>query len=134
MRSQGQFPEDPQTHFMDYVGNQRSPLWDEMDQMEDENSKLKDDIETLKNEMSSLNRKMEEAVRLTTIKECYDAADPDKTNAITMKPMVAKLSGFAKFELDYKVSKDQFAEMILKIVGEGDRFKQEKFDTTIDVL
>ena len=48
MRGQTQLPEDPQTHFMDFVGNQRSPLWDDMEQMEDENSKMKDEIESLK--------------------------------------------------------------------------------------
>ena len=47
MRSQGQLPEDPTSHFMDYVGNERSPLWDDMEAMEDENSKIGQELPVL---------------------------------------------------------------------------------------
>ena len=134
MRSQSQLPEDPQTNFMDFVGNQRSPLWDEMEMMEDECTRLKEDIEALKKQADELTVQKEEAVRLTAIKECYDAADPEKTNALTMKPLVAKLSGLTKFEVDHKLTKDQFADIILKIVGTGDKFDAEKYEKTLDAL
>ena len=71
---------------------------------------------------------MQDAVRINVVKECYDAADPDKTNALTMKPIVLKLSGFAKFELDHKLSKEQFTDIILKITGIGETFNQAKFE------
>ena len=47
MRGQQQLPEDPVAHFMDYVGNQRSPLWDEMEAIEDENADLVRDLPAL---------------------------------------------------------------------------------------
>ncbi len=34
--------------------------------------------------------------------------DLDKSNAVGFKSIVAKLSGFAKFELDTKITLDQF--------------------------
>ena len=122
MRGQPQLPEDPQAHFMDFVGNQRSPLWDDMEQMEDENTRMQLDIEDLKKQIESLEAQKLDAVRINAIKECYDAADPDKTNALTMKPLVAKLSGFAKFELDHKLTKDQFTDIFLSITGMGETF------------
>ena len=105
-----------------------------MEQMEDENTKMQEEIEKLKKQAEFLTAQKEDAVRINVIKECYDAADPDKTNALTMKPMVAKLSGFAKFEVDHKLSKDQFTDIILKITGIGETFNQEKFDTVTDAL
>ena len=134
MRSQPQFPEDPQAHFTDFVGNQRSPLWDDMEQMDDSNQKLRDDIEELNKVIDSLTAQKEDAIRLNLIKECYDAADPEKTNAITMKPLVAKLSGFAKFEVDHKLSKEIFTDLICRITGMGESFNQEKFTAVTDAL
>lgn len=46
-----------------------------------------------------------------------------------MKPLVAKLSGFAKFELDHKLSKQQFIKCMFTIIGNGEAFSQEKNDT-----
>ena len=37
VRSQSQWPEDPQEHMRDYFGNYRSPEWDVMEQLGDEN-------------------------------------------------------------------------------------------------
>ena len=102
--------------------------------MEDENTKIQEDIEKLKKEAEYLEAQMQDAVRINVVKECYDAADPDKTNALTMKPIVLKLSGFAKFELDHKLSKEQFTDIILKITGIGETFNQEKFEQVTDAL
>ena len=105
---------------MDFIGNQSSPLWDDMEQMEDDNTRAREEIDDLKKELESLTAQKQDAVMINAIKECYDAADPEKTNALTMKPLVAKLSGFAKFEVDYKMSKDQFTEVIVKLTGMGE--------------
>ena len=53
-RSQQQLPEDPVANFMDYVGNQRSPLWDDMEAMEDENARIGEDMPTLESELKRL--------------------------------------------------------------------------------
>ena len=36
-------------------------------------------------------------------------------NAIGMKSIVLKISGFAKFELDHKISNDHFHAMVMKL-------------------
>ena len=36
------------------------------------------------------------------------SVDPEKTNAVGYKSIVLKLSGFAKFDLDTKITRDQF--------------------------
>lgn len=56
---------------MDYVGNERSPLWDEMEAMEDENAKIGGalpglDVEILKLQQSLLDSKIK-----TRMIECY---------------------------------------------------------------
>ena len=38
--------------------------------------------------------------------------DPERTNAVGYKSIVLKLSGFAKFELDTKISRDQFHQLV----------------------
>ena len=119
---------------MDYVGNQRSPLWDDMEQMTDENTKISEEIEQMNKQVESLMAQKVEAERINAIKECYMGADPDGTNALTMKPLVAKLSGFAKFELDRTLTKDQFVGLMATIYGSGETFDQEKYDSVTSAL
>ena len=40
LRSCPVLPEDPNQHLIDYFGNQRSPLWDQMETMTDENQTM----------------------------------------------------------------------------------------------
>ena len=82
MRSQQQLPEDPTAHFMDYVGNQRSPLWDDMEQMADENEKIGQDLPSLESEISRLMTQVTEAKRKTRVIECYKLADPENTVSV----------------------------------------------------
>ena len=46
---------------MDYVGNQRSPLWDDMEAMEDENSKIGQELPGLEVQIKELQVQMMEA-------------------------------------------------------------------------
>ena len=79
MRSQQQLPEDPTAHFMDYVGNQRSPLWDDMEAMEDENEKIGEELPNFESELTRLKQQLAEAQRKTRMVECYKTADPEST-------------------------------------------------------
>lgn len=54
MRSQQQLPEDPTSHFMDYVGQQRSPLWDDVEALTDENERVQSEMPDLEKEVSEL--------------------------------------------------------------------------------
>ena len=40
LRSQSQYPEDPQAYMLDYFGNERSPLWETMEEMQEENQQI----------------------------------------------------------------------------------------------
>lgn len=64
---------------MDYVGNQRSPLWDDMEAMEDENARIGQDLPGLEAEIKSLQAQMTEACRKTRMITCYKTADPEAT-------------------------------------------------------
>lgn len=104
MRGQAQQPEDPAAHFMDYVGNQRSTLWDEMEALEDENTRTQEELPSLEAEISRLQSELVDAQRKARIMACYKVTDPEATNALSTKAFVAKISGFAKFELDLKLT------------------------------
>ena len=49
--------------------------------------------------------------------------------------MVAKLSGFAKFDVDHKFTVDQFCVFIMNMSnGESGAFSEEKFNETVEVF
>jgi len=62
---------------MDYVGNQRSPLWDDMEAMEDENAKIGQDLPSLEAEIERLKVSLIESQRKTRMMELYKQADPE---------------------------------------------------------
>lgn len=64
---------------MDYVGNERSPLWDDMEAMEDESSRITSDMPGLESEIERLRSGLVEAQRKTRMLECYKQADPEAT-------------------------------------------------------
>ena len=64
---------------MDYVGNQRSPLWDDMEAMEDENAKIGQDLPSMESEIERLKQGLVEAQRKTRMIELYKQADPEGT-------------------------------------------------------
>ena len=64
---------------MDYVGNQRSPLWDDMEAMEDENAKIGQDIPQMESEISLLQKQLVEAQRKNKMIEVYKLTDPEAT-------------------------------------------------------
>merc|ERR1712156_499881 len=128
-------PEDPVSHFMDYVGNQRSPLWDDMEAMEDENAKINQDLPSMETEIERLRQGLVEAQRRTRMIELYKAADPEGTNALSTKAMVAKISGFAKFEVDMKLNCDQMVQLITTLSSpEGGALSEEKFEEIMEAL
>ena len=48
--------------------------------------------------------------------------------------MVAKLSGFAKFEVDIKLTSDQFATLMMNMCAPDGAFNLEKFNELIEVM
>lgn len=77
MRSQNQWPEDPLTHLKDYFGNDRSPVWDTMEQMEEENSRIKESLPELEATIQKLTDEIEVEKRKTKVFETYKAVNVD---------------------------------------------------------
>lgn len=64
---------------MDYVGNERSPLWDDMEAMEDENARISSTLPGMESEIERLKQGLIDAQRKTKMVECYRSADPEST-------------------------------------------------------
>ena len=48
--------------------------------------------------------------------------------------MVAKLSGFAKFDVDHKLNVDQFVVFIMNQSTDGSGFSEAKFNETVEIM
>lgn len=136
LRSQPQLPEDPTQHLMDYFGNLRSPLWDEMDALTDENATMAEELPSMTEQIKELEAQLVDAQRKSLVCEIFKGADP---SCHGMKAMVNKLSGFAKFELDHKLTASHFCQLIMKLSAEAQEegeavFSQEKHDRVVTVF
>ena len=105
-----------------------------MEAMEDENAKIGQELPSMETEISRLRDQLAEAERRTRVLSCYKSADPEGTGALSTKAMVAKLSGFAKFEVDLKLNSDQFASLVMNMCAPDGGFNKEKFDEIMDVM
>ena len=47
VRTKEPWPQDPLVHLRDYYGQERSPMWDVVDQLNEENAKIKDELPSL---------------------------------------------------------------------------------------
>ena len=79
IRSQQQWPDDPQGHMMDYFGNYKSPEWEEMHKIEEENEKITEDLPLLEEEIGKLKAQLGLEKRKTRLVQAYRAADPEST-------------------------------------------------------
>ena len=53
MRTQKQWPEDPDKHMRDFFGNYRDPMWDKMDE-------IKDGMEDMRANMPNMEQKIKD--------------------------------------------------------------------------
>ena len=79
VRSQKKLPEDPQQHLVDFFGNYRDPMWDNMDEMRDENEKLEESLPEMEERIVELEKLIELEKRRTAVNAVYRAGDPDET-------------------------------------------------------
>ena len=79
VRSQQQWPDDPQAHMMDYFGNYKSPEWAEMQQIEDENDAIREELPQMEDELGRLETELAVEKRKTRLVQAYRTADPDST-------------------------------------------------------
>ena len=119
-----------------------------MEAMEDENTRIGEGIPGLESEIERLKQGLVDAQRKTKMIESYKQADPETTvsnrwsaltqnwyqNALSTKAMVAKLSGFAKFDVDIKLTCDQFILLMNNLCLTDAGFNDEKLDELLDVM
>ena len=67
IRSQQQWPDDPQSHMMDYFGNYRSPEWDVMDKFEEENDQINEELPELRSQIDELQAELATSKRKTRL-------------------------------------------------------------------
>ena len=107
------WPEDPLTHLKDYFGNMQSPEWEVMEQMQEENDRIRDELPNMEHTIAKLMEDIELEKRKNKIFETYKAVNVD--GSVSMKSIVLKLSGFAKFDLDHKISSEHFHGIAMKL-------------------
>ena len=67
---------------MDYVGQQRSPLWDDVEALTDENERIQGEVPDLEKEVAELTQKIVQAARRTKMITIYKTADPENTVSV----------------------------------------------------
>ena len=112
MRSQKQWPEDPNKHLVDFFGQYRDPLWDKMDEWNQEMEEIRGAIPDLQIKLESLMEELEKEKRKTFAINLYKGVDTDVTDQLGFKFFVQKLSGNAKFDVDTKITKVQFFHLL----------------------
>jgi|LauGreDrversion4_2_1035121.scaffolds.fasta_scaffold423211_1 hypothetical protein len=106
-----------------------------MEDMQEENAQIAEDIPKLEAKIKDLHEQLKEAARRTRVIEIHRSADGAN---VGMKAMVVKLSGDAKakFEVDHKMSSDQFTRLVFKLSqnesGETDLDLFEKYCTAFN--
>jgi hypothetical protein len=54
VRSQKSLPEDPQQHLIDFFGNYRDPMWDNMDEMKNDIEDINENLPRLEDRIIEL--------------------------------------------------------------------------------
>ncbi|TNV76095.1 hypothetical protein FGO68_gene10224 [Halteria grandinella] len=113
VRGKDPLPQDPLVHLRDYFGEERSPMWDVVDQLKEENIQIQEELPAMQRSIEELQKELK-AVKLQNraLLIYQNLIDSERTNAVGYKSIVLKLSGFAKFELDTKITRDQFHQLV----------------------
>ena len=130
-RKETPWVEDPLVYLHDYFGNYRDPSWDQFEGMQEENTKMAEEtIPSLENKIKELESELKITKKQNRAYKVYTALDPEASDQVGTKAIVAKLSGNAKFDTDTKMSKLQFYYLILHIIDNSEDDEQfEKFMT-----
>jgi len=66
---------------VDYFGNERSAVWDTMEELREENQQIEEDFPTMHDEITKLEEQIALAKRKNKVVELFKAADAD--NAVS---------------------------------------------------
>ena len=106
-------PENPAQYLQDYFGEYRDPAWEEMDRLSAEVEQMRARGPELEAEIEKLKKDIERAQRAAKVHKTYSALDPDNTNVVSTKQLVAKLSGFGRFDVDLKLNRKDFVRFVM---------------------
>lgn len=79
VRTQKQWPEDPDKHMRDFFGNYRDPMWDKMDEIKANMEVMREAMPALETKIADLEAELASEKRKTQAYELYKAADHDQT-------------------------------------------------------
>ena len=105
-------------------------MWDVVEQLQAENAEISQELPSLEAQILDLQRELKRTQLQNRALLVYSQyIDTDKSNAVGYKGMVAKLSGFAKFELDTKITRDQFHQLVDGMCRNGEQeLEEDKYE------
>eukprot|EP00347_Sterkiella_histriomuscorum_P004052 403361928 len=131
-------PEDPVEHLRDYFGRYRDPMWDVVDQLTQENQQLKEqEIPQLEIRLKELQLEIEADQREFKAKACYRCLDPERTNQVSTKLMIQKLSGLPKFDIDVKLEFGEFFRHFCTITQDeslGGEMNYDRYEQQVELF
>ena len=77
LRSQPTWPEDPYSYMVDYFGNERSAVWDTMEELREENAAIEEEMPSMQEEIVKMEEQICLAKRKTRLLDVFKAADPE---------------------------------------------------------
>ena len=77
LRSQPTWPEDPYSYMVDYFGNERSAVWDTMEELREENVAIEEECPRMQEEIAKMEEQICLAKRKTRLLDVFRAADPE---------------------------------------------------------
>ena len=137
VRGKEPWPADPLVHLRDYYGEERSPQWDLVDQLKEENAKIVEELPEMEKKIEDLQKELKQLQLQNRALGVYtQSMDADKSNALGYKSIIVKLSGFAKFDLDTKINKDQFHQFVDGMCRKGDsgELDEDKYEAILQLF
>ena len=87
VRSQKAWPEDPQEHLVDFFGQYRDPMWDNMEDWKEEMENIRCEFPVLESKITDLEQQIATEKRKTWAYTLYKQADPD----VTVSALISKI-------------------------------------------
>ena len=79
LRAQKKLPENPQDYLVDFFGQYRDPMWDNMEEWTEENEQIENNIPILQSRITQLEQEIEVEKRRTWAYALFKNIDPDVT-------------------------------------------------------
>ncbi len=102
----------------DFFGSYRDPKWDDVEALEKNIEHLEtSEIPRLEGVIQDLEAKLKAQRKRNFLAGCFKQLDADGSKLLGYKLLVMRLSGFPKFDLDTKLTQEQFITFVLSLVA-----------------